>query len=271
MTQSQEQLDEEDKGNAVLEALARMEKKLDKLDCIEKDIKSINDRLGKFNERVKALEGQMDGQNTRIQLAEDAIKNQGSRLIEFEGRIMNLERTSELMEKKQLEYSVVLSGLDFFQPTIKEIIRPKDPNGRLSLVEKIAIYLEAKEIDVQYCEIKDAQQINDTKHMYLVTLTSKAAKIALLVGNKILRQQNPPIYANEQLTKKTANIFKEARRLRRENLLDSTWTRNGELFIRYTLLDREHVEKIISIEHLHNVLRIQTRKRNGEPTNMAMP
>ena len=124
--------------------------------------KSINDRIGKFNERVKALEGQMDGQNTRIQLAEDAIKNQGSRLIEFEGRIMNLERTSELMEKKQLEYSVVLSGLDFFQPTIKEIIRPKDPNGRLSLVEKIAIYLEAKEIDVQYCEIKDAQQINDT-------------------------------------------------------------------------------------------------------------
>ena len=107
--------------------------------------------------------------------------------------------------------------------------------------------------------------------MYLVTLTSKAAKIALLVGNKILRQQNPPIYANEQLTKKTANIFKEARRLRRENLLDSTRTRKGELFIRYTLLDREHVEKIISIEHLHNVLRIQTRKRNGEPTNMAMP
>ena len=42
------------------------------------------------------------------------------------------------------------------------------------------------------------------------------------------------IFVDEQLTKKNAGLFKKARELRRNGVIDSTWTYNGRVFVKKT-------------------------------------
>ena len=55
------------------------------------------------------------------------------------------------------------------------------------------------------------------------------------------------IYINEHLTKKNAAIAKEARRLRKENKIISTWSRNCKIFIKFQD-DREHTKVTVVTE-----------------------
>ena len=61
-------------------------------------------------------------------------------------------------------------------------------------------------------------------------LVNRKQKTALLKQGRKLKGTN--VYLNEHLTKKNSDIARQARILRKENWIQSTWTSNCKVFIK---------------------------------------
>ena len=83
--------------------------------------------------------------------------------------------------------------------------------------------------DIVACHELPARK-NETAKPVLVCLLNSAVKRDLMMGRKTLKGSR--IFVNEQLTKKNAGLFKKARELRRNGVIDSTWTYNGRVFVK---------------------------------------
>ena len=68
------------------------------------------------------------------------------------------------------------------------------------------------------------------KKNVIVKFTNRKTKDEILRNGKLLKGSQ--VYVNEHLTKKTGDLAKLARDLRRENKVASTWTRNCKVFVR---------------------------------------
>ena len=85
--------------------------------------------------------------------------------------------------------------------------------------------------DIVACHELPARN-NDTVKPVIVCLLNSAVKRDLMMARKNLKGSR--IYVNEQLTKKNAGLFKKARELRRNGVIDGTWTYNGRVFVKKT-------------------------------------
>ena len=55
------------------------------------------------------------------------------------------------------------------------------------------------------------------------------------LNTKILKHHQPrPIYINEDLTKINQIIFKKARDLKRQKIIEFAWARNGRIYVKKT-------------------------------------
>ena len=94
------------------------------------------------------------------------------------------------------------------------------------------------ESDISTCHTL-GQRDSKGKTNILIKLCSRKSKINILQQAKQLKSSN--IYINEHLTKQNAAIAREARVLRKQQKIESTWTRNCRVFIKFSL-DGEHSE-----------------------------
>jgi len=63
--------------------------------------------------------------------------------------------------------------------------------------------------------------------------SNRPAQDRVIRAKKQLRQDTTSrIYISEQLTKMASELFYEAQKFRREKKLESTWTQNGQVFVR---------------------------------------
>ena len=85
----------------------------------------------------------------------------------------------------------------------------------------------------------------------VLRVTNRKTKVTLLRNAKLLKGTR--VFFNEHLTRRNAQIAREARRLKREKKIISTWTRNCKVFIK-TLGTPEtsQVRHIQSLEDLQN-------------------
>ena len=83
--------------------------------------------------------------------------------------------------------------------------------------------------DIVACHELSARK-NETVKPVIVCLFNSAVNGDLMMGRKTLKGSR--IFVNEQLTKKNAGLFKKARELRRNDVIDSTWTYNGRVFVK---------------------------------------
>ncbi len=68
------------------------------------------------------------------------------------------------------------------------------------------------------------------KKNIIVKFTNRKTKDQILRNGRLLKGSQ--VYVNEHLTKKTADLAKLARDLRRANKVSTTWTRNCKVFVR---------------------------------------
>ncbi|KAJ8373370.1 hypothetical protein AAFF_G00266140 [Aldrovandia affinis] len=66
-----------------------------------------------------------------------------------------------------------------------------------------------------------------------------------------IKLQKTGVYLNEHLTKKNADIAKEARSLRKDDKIKATWTRNCKIFIRLNGATPED-EKVLVVREIEN-------------------
>lgn len=66
--------------------------------------------------------------------------------------------------------------------------------------------------------------------VYQIRFTNRKAKTELLRQGRKLRGSD--VYLNEHLTKKNADIARQARILKKQNKIQATWTRNCKVWIK---------------------------------------
>lgn len=84
----------------------------------------------------------------------------------------------------------------------------------------------------------------------LVKFTSKRARDSILKAKKILKQDEKPIFIYEHLTKEASELFYKTRKLVRDKKIHSTWTRNGQVFIKESSDEGSRPVRIVSATDL---------------------
>ena len=150
-----------------------------------------------------------------------------SELGKKDNKIAELEAKIDRLEQSQRQDSLKFYGLKESEneDTDKLIIKTLKENLN---------------IDLTPMDISNSHRIgkigNDNKsnkqedRPILVKLTRESVRDKLLNTKKELREKESTLYINESLTKKTADLFKKARDIKKQGYIKMTWTRNGKIY-----------------------------------------
>lgn len=187
---------------------------------------------------------------TKITGIEHQVQEKDKKIKELESRIDDLEQYSRKDDliitgmKVERSYARVAEGeagvetdLNGFNTVEDQVITKLNEHG-----------LELKEEEISACHpIGKRNDNGETK--VIMRFVSRKTKDRLLRNGRKLK--NTGIYLNEHLTSKNGGIAKAARDLRKQNKIDSTWTRNCKVFVKMldgTVLppikDKEELSKL---------------------------
>ena len=202
------------------------------------DIKTTNHKLEKALSEIHKLNQQLSG---RVVDLEKENKRK-------DDTINNLEEAVDSLEMYSKKNNVVFSGLDLKAKTFARVARvagTADEQGAgeqsggefATLRSKVLGFVnETMNVRMETHDIVACHELparnNDTVKPVIVCLLNSAVKRDLMMARKNLKGSR--IYVNEQLTKKNAGLFKKARELRRNGMIDGTWTYNGRVFVKKT-------------------------------------
>ena len=102
----------------------------------------------------------------------------------------------------------------------------------------IAFCRDSLHIDVDKRDISTAHRLKagpkDSIRPVIVRFTNRRIRDAVFRAKKQLKTLPKPVYISEHLTKLSADIFYESRKLVRNKKLHSTWSQNGQIYIKVT-------------------------------------
>ena len=228
-----------------------------------------------FDERLDDMEESFKGHTFQIQ----SLQN---RQMEYERKIGKIEEMAEMYEKKLVENTIIVTGLkiqhlSYARATSAPQNEHEDATAsnreNVSLVTKNSSFFSEKGIDIPTTAISKAHHIGkpDPMPRILIQFNAQLYKIRVLSAKKLFTDYRPPIYMNEMLTKKAAEVFKYARNLRKENVIIATWTRNNSVFVRYTKNGQEFTRMIHSKQHLETISTVELRHSPKIPTQQSTP
>ena len=195
---------------------------------------------------------QMKKMQKEIDSLKVQVKKRDSTINTLESRIHELEQTTRLD-------NLVISGIECQHRSYARVAgnsnsadqnehAPSQEQQTLesSVVLKLKEYnIPISESDISTCHTLGQRGPNGKSNI-LIKLCNRKTKINILQHAKQLKGSN--IYINEHLTKQNAAIAKEARVLRKQKKIESTWTRNCRVFIKFSP-DGEH-SKIAAVTNL---------------------
>lgn len=115
--------------------------------------------------------------------------------------------------------------------------------------DRLAVKIELSHISHAYrLSTKDKGK----KGPVIVRFANQQIKNQIYASRKLLKDSGAPtpIYINEQLTKWNASLFAKARKLVKEKLLHSTWTKDGLVFVRLSGAQNEKPKRVDSTKFL---------------------
>jgi len=92
----------------------------------------------------------------------------------------------------------------------------------------------------------------DTARPIIVRFTNRRTRDQIYRARKLLKGQSSKIFISEHLNKSSSTLFYEARKLAREKKIISTWTQNGQIFVRVTTDPTEKPTAVKSILDLNS-------------------
>lgn len=112
-------------------------------------------------------------------------------------------------------------------------------------------------------------QLNHYSEKEALLAKKKGVKVTcdkIIVNGKALGTSNESIFFDERLTQHTADLFRNARTLRKQQKLKFVWIRNGKLYIRKK--DGDKANCINCQEQLDKIARLNKRKYNSTPIDI---
>lgn len=149
----------------------------------------------------------------------------------LEGRLSDLEQYSRVND-------VILTGLETKHQTYARVAaseRGEPPEQELHfLEEQVAGFFKSKGIemdskDIEGCHPLPRKNKNQIPAVIIRFVNSKQKKELLKQGRKL---KGTNVYLNKHLIKKNADIARQARILRTQKKIQSTWTSDCKIFIK---------------------------------------
>ena len=191
-----------------------------------------------LSDKIDAIAAKQDNLSA-LMLEIKQLKQENQRQAE---KIVKLEKRVDDLEAYTRREDVVISGLRTRHKSYanavkddKEQVDENAPEKELaSLEDQVVGFLEEKNIAIDKANKSACHLIGKGTKDYppriILRFANRKEKVRLLRQRRNL--SDTPVFINEHLTHKNAQIAKHARKLRKEAKIKDTWTRNGVTFIR---------------------------------------
>lgn len=189
----------------------------------------MSDELTKLTSQTTLLMGLFE----EVKQLKLLISNKDKKIDELEQKVNELEQNAR-------QENIVLTGLEVKPRSYKKALTGSEttedaPQEELLTLEKqVVTFLKDKDIGVDHKDISICYtlptKMDKSKPAIVVRFTSRKVRNNVLMQARKLTGSK--VYINEHLTKKNSNIAREARLLRKQKKIESTWTRNGNIWIK---------------------------------------
>lgn len=218
---------------------------------MEEDIEEIKNSMNFLTEEVTKIAKQ---QATIVDLMQEIktlkniVKERDKTIVEMERRLNDVEQYTRMED-------VIISGLKVKQRSYARAAAEGRSEGedapledQQTLETQVIQFFASKDIEIDPNNLvachtflrKDRNVIPSI----IIRFGNRKHKAELMKQGKKLRGSD--VYINEHLTKKNAEIAREARLLRKQNKIKSTWTRNCKVLIKLNG-DTPETAKVITV------------------------
>lgn len=201
----------------------------EEMEEIKQSLNYMSGEISKVAKQQSKLLGLME----EVRELKLTIKEKDKRIGDLERRVDDLEQYSRMDD-------LIISGVTTRHQTLAGTVnREKGEDAKTSeqysLEREVVQFFQSKNMDIQTKAISSCHKLptkdRKTKPGIVIRFTNRKAKTELLRQGRKLRGSD--VYLNEHLTKKNANIARQARILKKQNKIQATWTRNCKVWIKF--------------------------------------
>lgn len=221
---------------------------------VDEEICEIKESLNFMSEEISKVVKQ---QGKLLDLMEE-VKQLKILVKEKDRIITGLERRIDDLEQYTRMEDVIISGLETTHRTYASVTEHKDSQNvsteeLKSLERQVVHFFESKNITIQGNNIAACHTLprkdSKTKPVIVVRFVNRKHKAELLRQSKKLKGTG--VYINEHLTKKNADLARQARMLKKQHKIQATWTRNCKIIIRLNGSPEE--AKVLTIREMRDL------------------
>lgn len=226
-------------------------KKSDELDEIRRSLNSLSADIGEMAKQLTTLVELVE----EVKLLRMAVKEKDKKISDLEKRVDDLEQYSRMDD-------LLISGLETKHQSYARALTTAEgggedqatPNEQGSLENQVLRFMEGQNMNLNAAMISACHTLprrdGNTKPLIVMRFVNRKVKMDLLSQGRKLRGTN--VYLNEHLTKKNADIARQARILKKQNKLQATWTRNCKVWIKLNGASPEQA-KAIMVREIHEL------------------
>lgn len=199
------------------------------LEEIKKSLNFMSDEITKVVKQQTDLMGIME----EIKELRELVTLRDKKIEQLEQRIDDLEqqaRSKDLivtgLKTKHRNYARATAGLNEGEDAPPEELQTLEQQ-LLQFLSNKNIHLD--EQDISSCYTLPNKEDKTKPHIVVQLITSKR-KIDILRQTRKLKDTG--VYINEHLTKKNGEIARASRILKKKSKIQTTWTRNGKVYIK---------------------------------------
>ena len=204
-----------------------MEKDMEEL---RKAVGTLTTDMAKVLKQLKTLPELV----SEVKQLKEIIREKDNTIDQLERRISELEQYSRIDD-------VIITGLKVRPRSYAkavaeggEVSEDAPAEDQVTLEMQVLEFFEKKNINIEASSISACHTLprkdKTASPAIIMRFVSRVHKTALMMQGKKLK--GTQVYVNEHLTKRNAEIAKEARILRKNGKIKSTWTRNCKVLVR---------------------------------------
>ena len=198
----------------------------DEVEEIKKSLNFMSEEISNISKQQKLILSLMD----EIKELQKQNAEKDKKITTLECRVADLEQYTRLND-------IIVSGLETkprsYARAARAVGEPTEPDLD-SLELQVVNFFDSKGIKVDSRDIEACHPLptknKSMKPAIIIRFVNRKKKTEMIKQGKKLRGTN--VYLNDHLTKKNADIARQARIMRKQGLIQSTWTYNCKVIIK---------------------------------------
>lgn len=220
------------------------------------DLEEIRNSLSFMSAELTKVTGQL----TKLTGLFEEVRQLKELIMTKDKHIQQLEKRIDSLEQYTRMDDVIISGLNVKPRSYaraaqdgRNVSEDAGAEDLQTLERQVLQFFAAKGINIDASNISACHTLpreDKSKPAVILRFVNRKSKVELLKQGRKLRGSD--VYLNEHLTKLNAEIAREARKLKRNNKIKGTWTRNCRVLIQLNGSTPEQ-SKIITVRELRDL------------------